>query len=556
MINIVENKPSKLSGVTSLYVSFSYNPEIINIIKSCDKYVYDKKTYTWELPITTLTYLLDNLTYIDDITLKLYKEDSNTEHYYPKLLYKTKPFKHQLDGIEFGLNHDNWLLLDQPGLGKSKTIINLAEELKAQKGLEHCLIICGINTLKSNWKKEIKLHSNLSCRVIGEKISKKGNVSYASVKERAAELKQPLDAFFYIINVESLRSEDVIEAIKKSSNKIDMIVFDEVHKANNSSSQQGHNLLKLKDHKYKIGLTGTLLTNNPLNAYLPLKWIGVEHSTLTNFKSQYCEFGGFGGYQIVGYKNIDILKEEIDACSLRRTKDLLNLPPKNVIVELVEMNPLHSKFYENVKDGVKEECNKIELKTNNVLALTTRLRQATSCPSILTTENIPSSKIERCLDLVEEIVSQGDKVVIMSNFKEPVNQLANLLKDYNPLLGTGDLKDDIVSKNIDLFQTNDKYKVFIGTHAKMGTGVTLNAARYMILLDTPWTYAFTEQVEDRIHRVTNTEPVFIYRLICQGTIDEMVESIIETKKAFSDFIIDDKVTDDVIKILRDYIEQL
>ena len=50
-----------------------------------------------------------------------------------------------------------------------------------------------------------------------------------------------------------------------------MIVFDEVHKANNSSSQQGHNLLKLKDHKYKIGLTGTLLTNNPLNAYLPLK---------------------------------------------------------------------------------------------------------------------------------------------------------------------------------------------------------------------------------------------------------------------------------------------
>ena len=48
------------------------------------------------------------------------------------------------------LNHYSWLLLDQPGLGKSKTIINLAEELKAQKGLKHCLIICGINTLKAN----------------------------------------------------------------------------------------------------------------------------------------------------------------------------------------------------------------------------------------------------------------------------------------------------------------------------------------------------------------------------------------------------------------------
>ena len=130
---------------------------------------------------------------------------------------------------------------------------------------------------------------------------------------------------------------------------------------------------------------------------------------------------------------------------------------------------------------MKEECDKIELKANNVLALTTRLRQATSCPSILTSENIPSSKIERCIDLVEEIVSQGDKVVIMSAFKEPVYQLEQLLKDYNPLIGTGDVGDDTVSKNIDLFQTDPKYKVFIGTHAKMGTGVTLNAARYRIL---------------------------------------------------------------------------
>lgn len=555
-IKIEERKCEKLSGITSLFLSFKFNQEIINIIKTYDKYVYDKKTYTWELPVNSLSYLLDNLTYIDDIELHLYKDDCNKVHFIPKLTYKTKPFQHQLEGIEYGLNHYSWLLLDQPGLGKSKTIINLAEELKAQKGLKHCLIICGINTLKSNWKKEIHTHSDLTCRIIGEKISKKGKISYATVKERAEELKNPLDAFFYIINVEALRSDDIVDAIKKSKNEIDMVVVDEVHKCNNQGSQQGHNLLKLKDHQYKIGLTGTLLTNNPLNAFLPLKWIGVEQATLTNFKSQYCEFGGFGGHQIIGYKNIDILKDEIDKCSLRRTKDLLNIPPKNIINEVIEMNGLHAKFYENVKDGVKEECDKIELKSNNVLALTTRLRQATSCPSILTTEDIPSSKIERAIDLVEEIVSQGDKVVIMSAFKEPVYQLEKLLKDYNPLIGTGDVGDDQVSKNIDLFQTDPKYKVFIGTHAKMGTGVTLNAARYLILIDTPWTAAVTEQVEDRIHRVTNKEPVFIYRLICQGTVDEVVAKIIETKKAFSDFIVDDKVDESSIEILRQYIQEL
>lgn len=559
MILIKEEKPQKLSGMTSLFLSFPFNKEVINVIKCYDKYVYDKKTYTWELPINSLSYLLDNLTYLDDITLKLYEEDKNKVHYVPQLVdqYKLKPFQHQLEAIEFGLqeDHKSWLLLDQPGLGKTASIIHLAEELKEQKGLQHCLIICAINTLKANWKKEIKLHSNLSYRVIGEKISKKGNVSYATIPERASEIKEPLDAFFYITNIESLRSNDVIDAIKKSKNKIDMIVVDEIHKAGVSSTQ-GKNLLKLKDYEHKIGLTGTLLTNSPLSAYEALRFIGVEHATLTDFKSQYCQFGGFGGYQIVGYKNLDILKDEIEKCSLRRTKDLLNLPPKNIITEELEMNPLHAKFYENVKDGVKEECDKIELNANNVLALMTRLRQATSCPSILTTENIISSKIERCLDLVEEITSQGDKVVIMSMFKEPLNQLKDLLKDYNPLLGTGDLKDEEVSKNIDLFQTDDKYKVYLGTHSKSGTGITLNKARYLIMLDSPWTDAAYTQITDRIHRVTNTEPVFIYNLVCQGTVDEIVAQIVNTKKAFSDFIVDDVADEKTINILRQYIQEL
>ena len=86
-----------------------------------------------------------------------------------------------------------------------------------------------------------------------------------------------------------------------------MIVVDEIHRCG-FGAQQSKNLLKLKDFKYKIGLTGTLLTNSPLSAYEALKWIGVEKASYTNFKYQYCEFGGFGNHQVVGYKNIDILK--------------------------------------------------------------------------------------------------------------------------------------------------------------------------------------------------------------------------------------------------------
>ena len=559
MIYITEDTPKKLSGITSLFLTFKYNPQIIETIKTCDKYIYNNDTKTWEVPITSLAYLLDELTYYDDITLKISTE-KDKEIYYPKLInkYKTKPFKHQIEGIQWGLNLDKGgLLLDDPGLGKSLQMIYLAEELKEQKQLEHCLIICGINTLKRNWKQEIEKHSNLSCRVIGEKISKNGKISSASIAERAKELKEPLDAFFYILNIESLRYKEVIEAIKKSKNKIDLIVFDECHRCNNPSAQQAQGLLKLKEARLKIGLTGTLLTNSPINAFVPLKWIDVEKSTLTNFKGLYCEFGGFGGHQIVGYKNVDILKDEIDTCSLRRTKDILeDLPPKTVIIEKLEMNDQHKEFYDNVKNGVKEEVNKIKLNNNNTLALTTRLLQATSCPSILTTKDIMSTKIERAIELVEEICGHNEKVVIMSRFKEPILQLEKLLKPYHPLRGDGDLSDEEFEKNKKLFQEDNKYMVWLGTHQKSGTGITLNKASYMILLDCPWTAAITKQVEDRIHRIGSKSVVFIYRLVCNNTIDEVVQKAIERKEAIADFIIDDKTDEKTINILKDYILNL
>lgn len=556
MITITEKTPVKISGTSSLFITFPFNADVIAILKSCDKYNYNAKDHSWELPVNKLAYLLDELTYYDDITLILEKEEDKVR-YYPKLLdkYKTKPFQHQMEGIEWGLNLESGgLLLDDPGLGKTLQMIYLAEELKEQKGLEHCLIVCGINTLKGNWKSEIEKHSNLNCRVIGEKISKKGKITYTTIKERAKELKEPLDYFFYILNIESLRYDEIINAIKKSANKIDMIVLDECHCTANPQSQQSRGLVSLTSAKLKIGLTGTLLTNTPLNAFLPLKWIGVEKSNWTNFKGLYCEYGGYGGHQIVGYKNIDILKNEIESCSLRRTKDILtDLPPKTVILEKLDMTDEHKEFYDNVKNGIKEECDKIDLKANNILSLTTRLLQATSCPSVLTNSPVKATKIERAAELVQEICSHNEKVVIMSRFREPLHELEKMLKDYHPLRGDGEVSDEIFENNKKLFQQDNKYMVWLGTHKKSGTGITLNKAAYMILIDCPWTAGNTKQIEDRVHRIGSNSPVFIYRLICNDTIDEIVEKAIERKAALSDFVIDDKADQETLDMLRDYI---
>lgn len=556
MILIKEELPVRVSGVTSLFISAPYNEETINIIKQCPVAIWDKKKQIWEVPLNSLHFLIDNLTFIDDIKLSI-KEDENVyvSECKPVLEYKTKPFQHQIEGIQFGLTHDKWLLLDGMGLGKSFQIINIARELKQQRGLEHCLVICGLNTLKSNWKKEIGIHSDETVRVLGERISKNGRITYTKIPERAKELEEPIKEFFIVTNIETFRSDLVVEAFKKSKNNIDMVVVDEVHKIKNKNSKQGDNLLKI-DSKYKIAATGTLLLNNPLDAFVPLKWTDNEHSNLTNFKNLYCRYGGFGGHEVVGFKNLDLLKDEIESCSLRRTKDLLDLPPKTIIEEVLDMSDEQADFYEAIKKGVKEEADKVDLKTSNLLALVTRLRQATSCPSVLTSQNIDSVKVERCVDLVEELVSNNEKVVVFSTFKETVVKLQEALKHYKPLILTGDTKDAETSDIVDRFQTDSRSKVLIGTWQKAGTGITLTAASYMIFLDTPWTDAIFSQACDRIYRIGTKKSVFIYNLICKNTIDERVSFLLKQKKAISDFIIDDDMSESTLSALRNYIEEL
>lgn len=273
-------------------------------------------------------------------------------------------------------------------------------------------------------------------------------------------------------------------------------------------------------------------------------------------------YGGFNDSQIVGYKNLDILQEEIDSCSLRRTLDQVrdDMPEKIVEYEVLELDKAHRDFYEAIKAGVKEEADKIELNSSNLLALTTRLRQAAVCPSILTSQPIKSTKLERCKELVDDLVASGEKVVILSNFVQSVKDLAEMLKDYNPLLCLGEMKDDVVARNNKLFQEDPNYKVILGTHARMGTGLTFNAAQYSIMLDTPYTYSALAQSEDRIYRVNNTRAAYIKILEDKDTIDERIHRIIETKKELSDYLVDGKetakISDGLAQELRQIIKDL
>ena len=573
MIKIYEiSPPKKISGLSSLLVSFEYNPYIVDSIKTIPTSYYHKAKKLWELPVCYLGRLLDSLTFLDEIQLKLLDTPESGEFHFnkqfnleplteiEKISFKMKPFEHQLEAINFGLDKEKWLLLDSMGLGKTNSIIWLAETLKRRGIIDHCFIICGVNSLKQNWKKEIQKFSTESAVVLGEYTTRTGTTRYRSMDKRAEQLKNPIEEFFVITNLESLRDDRIIEAFNKSSNKFGMIAFDEAHKAATKSSQQGTNLLKL-DAPFKIAATGTLITNNPLSAYVPLSWTDNDTSTLTNYKSQYCNFGGFKDSQVIGFKNLEVLQEEIKSCSLRRTLDQVrsDMPPKTVTLEVLEPDDDQRKFYEAIKEGVKEEADKIDLKTSSLLALTTRLRQATACPSLLTTQNVSNCKIDRCVELIQELTSQGEKVVVLSVFKETLNELAAKLGEFRFSINTGDVPDATVAYNVDRFQNDPNEQVFTGTWGKVGTGWTLNSASYLICLDTPYTAAVFDQGTDRIWRVNNTRPAFITVLMCSDSIDERVQEIIETKKELGDYLVDGanftgnnpRLDDELRAILRD-----
>lgn len=558
MITISERKTDKVVGYTSLFVSFEYRKEHVDFIHTLDGCNWSQGKKLWEIPIIYLSEVLDYFCQVDDIDLTLLEDEPEVivpEVHLDTTSYKIQPFNFQLDAIKYGLQHNKWLLLDPPGLGKTAVIIHIIEELIARGELEHCLVICGLNALKDNWRKEIEKHSRtLTSTILGQRQKRDGSYIVEGVAKRIEHLSRPIPETVVITNIETIRNKDIVELIENGPNKFDLIVCDEIHKVKNKSSQQGDNFLQLKKHKYKIGATGTLLMNSPLDAYVPLSWIGVERSTVTNFKNFYCRTNG---NILLGYQHTDILKEMISSNSLRRPKSLLQLPPLRIINEYVQMDEKQQKFYNEIKAGIRDQVDKVVLRRSNILSIIGRLRQATACPSVLTTHNIPSAKVERCCDLVDQIVSGGEKVLIFSTFKETTAILKERLKDYKPLVVTGDVDESTASSYVDKFQQDPEHKCFIGTWQKCGTGLTLTAATYVIFLDTAWTWAETEQSFSRAYRAGTKLSVTVYFLITTNTIDEVVQDANERKEVISDYMIgelsENQMSDNTYEILKKYI---
>ena len=537
MIKIEIGKSIKAMGNQSLFITFPYSGTILDKIRMIPDRIYHPDLKCWEVS----TLFLDKVKKIlKDEHFAIYGKLEYEELIDYNYTFKTTPMAHQLDAYQYGLKNKAFLLGDVMGLGKTKESLDLACILKENKGIKRVLIICGVNNLKYNWVDEIKKHTNENCWILGSRRLKNGKYRIGKTENKIEDLRNlDKDVFFMITNIESFRNSNFALEVQRQCDKgnIDMLIYDEAHTMKNPSAIQTKGVIKLRT-KYMLAMSGTFMLNRPLDLYSSLHWIGVYKESYWRFKNTFSFCDSWGN--VIGVKNVDMLKKLISSCMLRRLKeDVLDLPDKIYIEEKVEMGEEQEQIYNEVMNHLRENIDKIRLSPNPLNEML-RARQATGCTSILSSTINESAKLDRLEELVDEITANGYKCLIFSNWVQMVNCALPRLKKYNPAVITGEYKDEVIEEQKKKFHNNQDCKVAIGTIGKMGTGLTFNEANYVIFLDSPWTKGVKEQAVDRCHRIGQTKNVTIITLVTKDTIDEKIEQIVEEKGLMSDMLIDGK----------------
>ena len=530
-----------------IFVSFPYKASIVQVMRGFYSRRWHQEKKCWELPydcMSELKYLLPNEEF------NIIGEPCDTKKYQEKELdldiplpeCKTTPFNYQKDVYAETMNFNKYILNLEMGTGKSMISLLTMKKRMELGQIKRCLIVPCVASLKYNWQEEIRKHLGEESLVLGNRRNRKGRWSVKSNAEKLADLENlPQGSKWLITNVESFRDKNIKEAVKKLIKKgeIDALIIDEVHKLVSPRAQQTKAILSLAPLiPYTLLLTGTILLNRPTDLFVPLKLIDAETKSFTVFKNFYCIMGGYGGYQIVGYKHLDELQHRLSEVSVRvRKEDVLDLPDKLFVEEYLEMENKQTKIYQQVLESIVADIDKVVLNPNP-LAQMIRLRQATADTSILSDSVAESVKFDRAESLIEDIVANGDSVLVFSNWSEVIDNFeARLTDKFSVAKITGKVTD--VEAQKEKFSEDDCHILLMTTKAG-GTGHTFNKATYIIFLDEPWTSADLQQAVARCHRIGQTKPVTIYTLMCKDTIDEYIHRIVKRKGALGDSIVDAK----------------
>ncbi len=408
--------------------------------------------------------------------------------------------------------HLNGILADEMGLGK--TIQALSIILTAPEDTVS-MVICP-KTLTYNWAAEIeKFHTNIPYAIV------EGN------KAARIELLHSPNIRLFLIGYSMVLSDfNLLKTMQ-----FEWIVLDEAQNIKNVSAQRTSAIKKLKS-KHRLALSGTPIENKLTELWSIMDFLMPGYfGTIKKFKDRYVNPEDDRQARLA-------LHRAISPFLLRRVKKdvLLELPDKQEQVSWCKMSPLQEKLYLQILDSVQKKLMPgagEELSYVHILAALTKLRQVCNHPSLANPDVLPSlelsSKLELLVELVQDSIAAGHKVLVFSQFV----QMLKIMRQVFDALGVsysyldGKTKDRV--SPVQDFETDDSIRLFLISLKTGGTGLNLTAADTVIIYDPWWNPMVENQAIDRAHRIGQTKKVQVFRLITKSTVEEKILTLQQNK---------------------------
>ena len=481
---------------------------------------------------------------------KFFEKDSLSEFWVPKsALIKTHnvqsvsidyskyshrpPLDHQKIAIEKLAGSKRFILADDMGLGKTTSTIIAALETGAKK----ILIVCPAS-LKINWQREIANYSDRSVYIAESK-------------------KFSTESDFVIVNYDILKNFHDTDPKKKEESiliqsNFDIVILDEAHMISNVQAQR----TKIINHfAKKINrvwlLTGTPMTSRPMNYYNLLNLI--ESPVAQNWKAyaiRYCQGYQFTAgkrkvWNVTGASNLEELRDRTSKQILRRLKEeVLDLPDK--IITPVYLR-LKSKEYENLMGEYFDWYDKNPDESSSLTVQFSKLMKVRKV--------IANEKTKQTIEFVENILEQGKKVIIFTNFTDTLQTVYQHFGKQAVYLD-GSCSNAVRQQAVDKFQKDEKVTVFVGNLKAAGVGLTLTAAEVVIMNDLSFVPAEHAQAEDRAYRYGQKSNVLVYYPIYDNTIEAAIYDILNKKKQIIRTVMGDQIQENVGDVAEEILKMI
>ncbi len=448
----------------------------------------------------------------------------------PEIAGILRPY--QVAGFRFLAERLRWgvgaILADDMGLGKTLQVLaalaalrNREREARPQSAGEPdgaaapagALVVCPASVV-SVWADHVqRFFPGLTAAL------------YTGPPARRRSLLETSDWDVLVVNYALIRND--IDFFR--NRRFSVVVLDEAQQIKNPDAQVTRAVKTLRSPR-RLALTGTPLENRLLDLWSIMDFL--NHGYLGNAREFLDRFGNAERGR---------LARRLAPVLLRRTKEEVapELPPRTEEVLRIELEPEQQTFYDKelarARRGIREKG------PMQVLAALTRMRQICCHPALVdeAAESLPSAKLDTLAAMLEELVAEGHSALVFSQFTRMLARIQTRLESLNipTLTLIGDTPPDRRGALVEQFNQASEPTVFLLSLRAAGTGLNLTRAEYVFLYDPWWNPAVESQAIDRAHRIGQKRPVFAYRLVTRGTVEEKVLELQQEKaELFRDVI--------------------